>query len=163
MTLLGVDPGSHRCGWAILANGGATLRLVEHGCFDYPARSEASARLMKLEVDTMALLKKYKPSFVAIETLFFNQNITTAMHVAEARGVILLTAAKYATPTVDCSPLQVKMAITGYGRAEKADIKQMIQRQFKQVDLHRLDDAVDAIAVALTGAALWQNQNMARS
>lgn len=154
MTILGIDPGSHRCGWAVVNYVGSTPELIAHGCFDYPAKSEVGNRLMSLESDLVKLFQTHKPNLVVVESLFFNKNTTTAMHVAEARGVISLTTAKLGVDTLDCSPLQVKMAITGYGRSEKSQIKQMIQMQFKNADLHKLDDAVDAIAVAVTGHVL---------
>lgn len=156
MVVVGIDPGSHRCGWAVVDG----QKLIDHGCLDYPAKSEVSSRLLNLEGDVTRLLGEHKPDLIAIETLFFNKNVTTAMHVAEARGVILLTAAKQKISTIDCSPLQVKMAITGYGRADKSQIKTMIQMQFKAADLHKLDDAVDAIAVAVTGQVLHQNKKL---
>lgn len=157
MRILGIDPGSHRCGWAVVNYVGSTPELIGHGCFDYPAKSTVGSRLLSLEADLVTLFNKHKPNLVAVESLFFNKNTTTAMLVAEARGVILLTSAKHGVDTLDCSPLQVKMAITGYGRSEKAQIKQMIQMQFKNADLHKLDDAVDAIAVAITGNTLYAN------
>jgi crossover junction endodeoxyribonuclease RuvC len=152
--IVGIDPGSHRIGYAVIENQGQATQLLTHGCFDYPSTYTVSARLIQLEADIQKLCMDYQPSLMAIESLFFNKNSTTAMRVSESRGIVLLAAAKQSIPTVDCTPLQVKMAITGYGRADKQQIKQMIQLQFQGVVLHKLDDAVDAIGIALTGQSL---------
>jgi crossover junction endodeoxyribonuclease RuvC len=108
-------------------------------------------RFVLLDLDMTSLLDKYKPDALSIETLIFNKNITTALQVSEARGVIILSAAKRKIAIQNCSPLQVKMAITGYGRADKAQVKQMIKLQFGLKEMHKLDDAIDALAIGITG------------
>lgn len=97
---------------------------------------------------------------MAVETLIFNKNITTAMSVSEARGVIQLCGAKRSVPVQDCTPMQVKMAVTGYGRADKTQIKQMIQLQFANEKLTGVDDAIDAIGIAITGFQLQQTAGL---
>lgn len=114
-------------------------------------------RLVQLEQDMDQLLQDYLPDVVAVETLIFNKNITTAMQVSEARGVIVLTAARQKIPVLPCTPLQVKMAITGYGRAEKNQVKQMLQLQLGLQKLDKIDDAVDALAIAITGHQLFRS------
>lgn len=155
MRILGIDPGSHRCGYSVVDMAANQPKLITHGCFDYPPKSKATDRLVRLEQDILNVCQEYKPGLMAIESLFFSKNVSTAMQVSEARGVLLLVAGKESIPVQDCTPMQVKMAMTGYGRADKNQIKHMVQLQFRGTDLHKLDDAVDAIAVALTGSSLF--------
>lgn len=108
------------------------------------------------------LLEKHSPVLLAVETLVFNTNITTAMAVSQARGVVVLAGAKRSIPIQDCTPLQVKMAITGYGRADKAQVKQMVKLQLGLPDLKGLDDAIDAIAIAITGNQLSRTAYLKR-
>lgn len=108
-------------------------------------------RLVQIERDIDQLLVHHKPELMSVETLIFNKNITSAMQVSEARGVIVCTAAKRNIPIHHCSPLQVKMAITGYGRADKQQVKQMVKLQCGLQEMHKIDDAVDALAIGITG------------
>lgn len=117
-------------------------------------------RLVELEKDLAELLDTHQPALLAVETLIFNKNITTAMQVSEARGVIVLSGAKRGITIQHCTPLQVKMAITGYGRADKSQVKQMIKLQFGLQEIHKLDDAVDALAIAVTGYHIYQNKEL---
>ncbi len=115
-------------------------------------------RLVCLERDMAELLDVHNPTGLAVETLIFNKNITTAMQVSEARGVIVLSGAKRGIAIQNCTPLQVKMAVTGYGRADKSQVKQMIKLQCGLQDIHKIDDAVDAIAIGITGYHLMQTE-----
>lgn len=115
-------------------------------------------RYVELEQDLSTILDTYKPSVLAIETLFFNRNVTTAMQVSEARGVITLCGAKRGIAIQSCTPLQVKVAVTGYGKAEKKQVQQMIKLQLGLKDLHKRDDAVDALAIAITGYHLYTSK-----
>lgn len=117
---------------------------------------ELPERLVNIEANISELIAKYKPQLMAVETLLFNKNITTAMQVAEARGVITLCAAKQKIPIQNCSPLQVKMAVTGYGRADKKQVLEMVKRQLSLREAHKFDDAIDALAIAITGFHLAQ-------
>lgn len=159
MIVIGIDPGTGRCGWSVLD---FSLRqkpvVVTYGCFEYASTLALPARLVLIEQDITRILTEYKPSLLAIETLLFNKNITTAMAVSEARGVIQLCGAKHHVPIQDCGPSQIKMAVTGYGRADKAQIKQMVQLQLRLKEMHKLDDAVDALAIALTGYQMAQSR-----
>src|SRR5688572_24930455 len=123
MTIVGIDPGTGRCGYAVMQFQAQTPTIVTYGCFEYASRMPLAERLVHLEHDMAELLDRHTPQALAVETLIFNRNITTAMQVSEARGVIVLAGAKRGIPIQDCSPLQVKMAITGYGRADKHQIK----------------------------------------
>ncbi len=151
ITIIGIDPGTGRLGYSILECHGQKTTVLTYGCFEYASRLSIPERLVLIEKDINQLLDNYKPELMAIETLIFNQNITTAMQVSEARGVISLVGAKRGIKIQDCTPLQVKMAVTGYGRADKAQVKQMIKLQLKLQDMHKLDDAIDALAIAITG------------
>lgn len=109
------------------------------------------ARLVEIEKELEWLLNEYKPELTAIESLFFNTNVTTAMAVAEARGVAVLVSARRGLPVCDCTPLQVKMTVAGYGRATKEQVAHMTKLQIGGQKLTKLDDAIDAVAVAITG------------
>jgi crossover junction endodeoxyribonuclease RuvC len=160
MTVIGIDPGTGRCGYSVLNFEHNVPTIVTYGCFEYASQMPIPERLVLIERDITDLLTTHKPSLVAVETLIFNRNITTAMQVSEARGVIVLCVAKRHIPVKDCSPLQVKMAVTGYGRADKAQIKQMLMLQLKLRTAHKLDDALDAVAIGITGFHL-QNSSVA--
>lgn len=115
-------------------------------------------RYVELERDLSTILDEHKPSVLAIETLFFNRNVTTAMQVSEARGVITLCGAKRGISIQPCTPMQVKVAVTGYGKAEKKQVQQMIKLQLGLKELHKLDDAVDALAIAIAGYHLYTSR-----
>lgn len=132
-------------------------KVLTYGCLEYPSSMPLPERLVLIERDIDQLLGAHQPAALAIETLLFNKNITTAMQVSEARGVIVLAAARRKLKIQNCSPLQVKMAVTGYGRADKAQVKQMIKLQLRLQEMHKLDDAVDALAIAVTGYHLIKN------
>lgn len=125
--------------------------VITYGCFEYPSTMLLPERYVRLEQDMANLLDEHKPEAVAVETLIFNKNITTAMQVAEARGVIVLSAAKRGIVVQNCTPLQVKMTITGYGRADKKQMLEMVKRQLDLRSTHKLDDAIDALGIAMTG------------
>ncbi len=130
---------------------GQKATLVEYGCFEYASKLALPTRLVLIERDMNALLSKYAAALLSVETLIFNTNITTAMAVSQARGVIVLTGARQNIPIQDCTPLQVKMSVTGYGRSDKSQVKHMVKLQLGLQELKGLDDAVDAIAIAITG------------
>lgn len=154
--MIGIDPGTGRCGYAVMEFVGSKPTIITYGCLEYPKTMELPERLVNIEANISELIAKYKPQLMAVETLLFNKNITTAMQVAEARGVITLCAAKQKIPIQNCSPLQVKMAVTGYGRADKKQVLEMVKRQLNLREAHKLDDAIDALAIAITGFHLAQ-------
>ena len=119
MTILGIDPGIARCGWAIVETRGAKLEAKSYGCVETPAGMEVSVRLLIIHKEITKIIKKYSPGALSIEELFFNTNAKTAFVVGQARGVILLAASQNNLSIAIYTPLQVKMALTGYGRAEK--------------------------------------------
>lgn len=150
--VLGIDPGLGRCGWAVVTVEGGKEVLDGSGCFTTSTKNSPAERLRQLDRDIDEVVKKFQPEALAIEKLFFTKNVTTAMAVSQARGVILLGAARYGLPVVELSPTTVKQSITGYGRAEKRDIALMIDRLLHLPKRRRTDDEYDAIGIALTSA-----------
>lgn len=160
MVILGIDPGIARMGWAIIETQNATLRrrsgqeckVQSYGCVETSKDNNHEERLLIIYKSVEGLIKKYHPDVLAIEELFFNTNIKTALTVGEARGVILLAAANNKIEVATYTPLQVKQAVTSYGRADKAQVGQMIKALLRLKTLPKPDDTVDALAVALTHA-----------
>ncbi|HEY1074814.1 MAG TPA: crossover junction endodeoxyribonuclease RuvC [Patescibacteria group bacterium] len=153
-----MDPGTGRCGFAAVRFTNHQPTILTYGCFEYPSKMPLPERYVELERDLSTILDEHKPSVLAIETLFFNRNVTTAMQVSEARGVITLCGAKRGISIQPCTPMQVKVAVTGYGKAEKKQVQQMIKLQLGLKELHKLDDAVDALAIAIAGYHLYTSR-----
>ncbi|MBI2613924.1 MAG: crossover junction endodeoxyribonuclease RuvC [Candidatus Levybacteria bacterium] len=152
MKILGIDPGIARCGWGIVEVQNAKCKVQNYGCAETKVNIPVEKRLLTVYKAITELIKKHKPDVLAIEELFFNTNAKTALIVGQARGVVLLAAANFGLKTAIYTPLQVKMAITGYGRAEKAQIGQMVKVLLKLPEIPKPDDVADALAVALTHA-----------
>lgn len=151
MRVLGIDPGIGRMGWGIVDSEGSKLQAVDYGCLETEANSAVPKRLQFIHSFVLKTMKTYKPDVMAIEDLFFSNNAKTAFVVGQARGVILLAAAEYNIPVKIYTPLQVKIAVTGYGRAEKAQVGKMVQTILKLKTIPKPDDTTDALAIALTG------------
>ena len=147
--ILGIDPGTGRLGFGVIdvVNGKPTL--VDAGVITTPPHSEESSRLLTIFDELSELIKDLKPDTMAVEKLFFAQNVTTAMSVAQARGVILLTGKQAGLELFEYTPLQIKMALTGYGKASKQQIQEMVRVLLGLKEIPRPDDAADALAVAL--------------
>lgn len=151
MRILGIDPGLAIIGFGILdrdAKGNASV--VDYGVILTPKDLSLPKRLALIEQQLNKLIEKYKPDEIALEELFFNNNQKTAINVAQARGVILLTCIKACGRLYEYTPLQIKQALTGYGRADKRQIQEMVKSLLKLKSIPRPDDAADAVAVALT-------------
>ncbi len=148
MRVLGIDPGLATTGYAVLEAGDRRLRVLEAGVIRTPAGAPLPQRLHTLYEDTKRLLRDYRPDAVAMEELFFAQNRTTAMAVAQARGVVLL-AAHDVSEMKGYTPLQVKLRIAGYGRAKKPQMQKMMKQLLRLKEIPKPDDAADALAVAL--------------
>jgi crossover junction endodeoxyribonuclease RuvC len=146
---LGVDPGAATCGWGLVANRGPDLSMVAYGALTTQAGTPAEQRLEAVFDGLQAIIGRYHPVDVAVEELFFNRNVRTAMQVSQARGVILLAAGKCRLPVAEYTPLQVKQAVVGYGRAEKRQIQEMVRMILRLDNVPRPDDAADALAVAI--------------
>ncbi|MFH1252999.1 MAG: crossover junction endodeoxyribonuclease RuvC [Candidatus Uhrbacteria bacterium] len=151
-TILGIDPGFGRMGFAVIHSDGRQNEAVDFGVMTTPANSPIGERLLQLEADLCALLEAAKPDLVAMEKLFTTVNQKTAMQVAEARGMVLLTMARHGLPMVEFTPNQVKSAVTGDGAADKKSMQKMVARLFDLPRPPKPDDAADALAIALTAS-----------
>jgi len=147
--VLGIDPGTATTGWAIVEEVKKNPRLVACGCVNTSKFRSDADRLVEIGKDIGTLLKKYKPEEAAIEDLFFSKNLKTAVTVAQARGVILYEIKKDGLPLFAYTPLQVKQALTGYGRAEKKQIQIMVKNILRLKSVPKPDDAADAAAIAI--------------
>ena len=152
MRILGIDPGVAIVGFGVVDSDKGKNRLVKCGVITTPAHTQLSSRLNSIYLDLMELIATFKPEAIAIEELFFNTNITTGISVAQARGVILLACYQSGVPVYEYTPLQVKQAVCGYGRAEKKQVMDMVRRILNLQDVPRPDDAADAVAIALCHA-----------
>lgn len=151
MRVLGIDPGLATVGFGVLdTDGRGNAVAVSHGVILTPKTESIPVRLAMIEDDLKKLIAKYQPQEIALEELFFNDNQKTAINVAQARGVILLTCVKECGRLYEYTPLQIKQALTGYGRAEKRQIQEMVKTMLKLKAVPKPDDAADAVAVALT-------------
>jgi crossover junction endodeoxyribonuclease RuvC len=151
--ILGIDPGYGRTGWGVIEKVSGDWQVVDWGCIETSVKDPFVDRLVELYKELQKLIKKYKPTRAGVEELFFAKNVKTAMKVGQARGVILLTLMQADLPIDEFNPLQIKQALTGFGRAEKGQVERMIQMILKIKQKIRPDDAADALAVALTCGA----------
>ncbi len=149
MYILGIDPGFAIVGWGIIESVKGNIRPVAYGAIRTPAHTDIEERLLMIQNDLEEIIKKYKPEEMAIEELFFNTNITTAIAVAEARGVIICTAHKLGVKIGEYTPLQVKQAVVGYGKAEKNQVIAMVTSLLKLKAPPKPDDTADALAIAI--------------
>ncbi len=152
MRILGIDPGIATIGFGVIDSARGTQTLVSCGVITTPPGIPLSARLDRIVSDLEELIATFHPDDVAIEELFFNTNITTGISVAHGRGVILLTVYRAGLHIYEYTPLQVKQAVVGYGRAEKRQIIDMVRRILKMRTAPKPDDAADALAIALCHA-----------
>ena len=153
MRILGIDPGLATLGWGVIetARGGQTL--LEYGCILTTPEQTLPERLLQIQQDMQALLERFGPDEIAFEELFFAKNVTTAFTVGAARGVSIAVCAAYTDRLYEYTPMQVKQAVVGYGKAEKRQIQEMVKLLLRMETLARPDDAADALAIALTHAA----------
>lgn len=152
MVILGIDPGIATVGFGLIQTDGPKQIPLRYGVITTPAGMRLAARLALIHNDMCSLIDKFHPDAMAIEELFFNTNITTGISVAHGRGVVLLAGEEKGVPMYEYTPLQVKQAITGYGRAEKKQMMEMIRRLLGLDSVPRPDDAADALAIAVCHA-----------
>lgn len=150
--ILGLDPGYGITGYGVILKEGSSLKCLDYGVIRTEKGDEFSQRIKTINKELKTIIKKYKPNLVGIEDLFFYKNVTTAMKVSQARGVLMLTAVLAGLPIVEFTPLQVKQAITTYGRAGKGQVQQMVKVFLGLKEIPRPDDAADALAVAICSA-----------
>ena len=147
---MGIDPGLATMGWGVLRSENGKMEAVDYGVVLTPKNETIPVRLAMLEEGVNKLFDRFHPDEVALEELFFNSNVTTGINVAQARGVILLTCVKACGRLFEYTPLQIKQALTGYGRADKVQMMHMVKTLLRLEKIPRPDDAADALAVALT-------------
>lgn len=166
MIILGIDPGTATTGFGVLENSAdkKSVRVIDFGCIITEPNEKPEKRLKRLHNEITKLIAKYKPQALSIETLFFFKNLKTVMPVSQARGVILLAAAQKNIPVFEFTPLQVKMTITGYGRAEKKQVQKMtrflldIEKFDLKINNRKKDDASDALGIAYCHVLNIKNQ-----
>ncbi len=149
---MGIDPGTAICGWGVIDSDGENVQLVDYGVVTTESGLPLHQRLQLIYWGLDELMHKHRPDAVAVEQLFFSKNVTTALAVGHARGVVLLAAANAGLPIVEYKPMEVKQAIVGYGKASKDQMQQMVRMLLNLEDIPRPDDAADALAVALCHA-----------
>ena len=152
MRILGIDPGIATVGFGVLDADKNRQKLVSCGVITTPAHTPLSSRLDQIYTDLEELIRVYRPDAMSVEELFFNTNITTGISVAHGRGVILLCAYRCGLSVFEYTPLQVKQAVVGYGRAEKKQVQDMVRRILNLPSVPKPDDAADAVALALCHA-----------
>ncbi len=153
MIIVGFDPGLATLGYGVIkTDKGSRPEMIDYGIVSTPKEENLAVRLAMLEKGVRQIIEKFKPDEIAIEELFFAKNVKTGIAVAHARGVILLTAIKECGKIFEYTPLQIKQALTGYGRAEKIQIQQMVKTTLRLKSVPRPDDAADALAVAICHA-----------
>ena len=160
MIILGVDPGYAIVGIGVIEYVGNKFRTLEYGAITTPAGMPTTERLKKIYQEMEMYLDKYNPDAVAIEELFFNSNQKTAINVAQARGVLLVSVANRNIPICEYTPLQVKQSVTGYGRADKKQIQTMVKMLLGLNAIPKPDDAADALAIAICHAHSNKMNNM---
>lgn len=149
MKILGIDPGIGIVGYSLIEFDGENCVLLHSGSIQTQKNSKESTRLLEIWEDMNTILNRFKPDCSAIEKLFFFRNRTTVMPVAHARGVILTALEKYKIPIYEYTPMEVKQVLTGYGRADKKEVEQMVKFSLGVDNLPKLDDTVDSIAIAI--------------
>jgi crossover junction endodeoxyribonuclease RuvC len=166
MIIMGIDPGFAITGYGIVKYEGNKFSVIDYGAIKTKASTAFPQRLLLLNNRLEELIKEYKPSAISVEELFFNKNIKTALAAAHGRGAALLAASKSEAEVFEYTPLQVKQAVAGYGRAAKAQIQQMVKVILNLPEIPKPDDAADALAVAICHAhsykmaALCQHRNL---
>jgi len=152
MRIIGIDPGTGITGFGIIDAEGTNYKLIDAGVIRTPANTPMSERLNTIYQNITEIIKQHQPAAMSVEKLFFAQNVTTAMTVSQARGVVLLAGEQHGLAVGEYTPLQIKQAMTGYGRAEKQQIQEMVRVLLKLKDIPKPDDCADALAAAICHA-----------
>jgi len=156
MRILGVDPGSSRCGYGLIEKNGSKLTLIDYGLIEVKEK-DINHKLTFLAHDYKKVLKKLKPDLVAIEKIFFSRNVKTAMEVAQARGVLIYLSLKENVILTEHNPQEVKLSVTGYGLSDKKAVARMVFSILQIPPVKLIDDVTDAIAISITAANLTRN------
>ena len=150
MTVLGIDPGYALMGWGVVEEHGGRMKLLGYGCVETKAGTPMQHRLRTLQLGIRDLVEIYHPDDVAFEELFFAHNVTTALMVVAARGAAIIAATEYTENLYEYTPMQIKQAVAGHGKADKKQIQQMVKLLLNMQEIPKPDDAADAIACAIT-------------
>ena len=152
MTILGIDPGLATMGWGAISYDGVKPKILDYGALITPPDMPMPQRLMSLYDGVEELCRRFDPDDIAMEELFFCKNVTTAIAVGEARGAALVAMRKHTNNLFEYTPMQIKQAVTGYGKADKKQVQQMVKLLLNLSELPRPDDAADGLAIAITHA-----------
>lgn len=161
MRILGIDPGYAIVGYGVIEYTGNQFKVLDYGAITTGAGEDMFQRFKSIHDDMNALIEHTKPDFMAIEELFFNSNQKTAINVAQARGVLLLSALNHDVRIFEYTPLQVKQAVVGYGRAEKQQVQQLVKMLLNLDKVPKPDDTADALAIAICHAHSYNPRRMA--
>ncbi|MBI4139089.1 crossover junction endodeoxyribonuclease RuvC [Candidatus Uhrbacteria bacterium] len=159
LRILGIDPGFGRTGLGVVDISGNDAAYVWHDVIETAKEEDFSARLQVVRNDLMEAIRRFQPQCASVESLFFQTNARTAMKVGMARGVMLLAVADAGVPLVELTPNQVKQGIAGWGGADKKQVQEMVVRLLKLTTAPKLDDASDALALAIVGGYMWKTQS----
>ena len=160
MLVLGIDPGSAITGYGLVKQTGNRLEAVAYGCIRTSPSLSIEIRLQKIYNGLKEIIEEYQPGHFAVEELFFNKNVRTALTVGQARGVILLAGADGGLPVYEYTPLQVKQAVVGFGRAEKSQVQFMVKTILNLPGIPKPDDVADALAVAICHTHYYRSAEM---
>ena len=152
MIILGIDPGLAITGFAIIEKRNNSKIPISYGCIRTSSKEDHYKRLLTIHEDITQIIKKYQPEVAAVEKLFFNKNVKTAIAVGQARGVHIVAASQKSLPVYEYTPLQVKQGVVGYGRAEKAQVQEMVKLLLNLKTIPQPDDAADALAISICHA-----------
>jgi crossover junction endodeoxyribonuclease RuvC len=150
--IIGIDPGIARMGFGVVAVAGNRTWAIDYGCIETPPEWSVGQRLQKIYQDLQNIMVEYRPHVMAVEELFFNRNTTTAFVVGQARGVALLAGVEAGLKMAEYTPMQVKMAVTGYGKADKKQVQEMVRVLLNLATVPKPDDTADALAIAIAHA-----------
>lgn len=152
MTILGIDPGLATMGWGAISYDGVKPKILDYGALITPPDMPMPQRLMSLYDGVEELCRRFDPDDIAMEELFFCKNVTTAIAVGEARGAAMVAMRKHTYNLFEYTPMQIKQAVTGYGKADKKQVQQMVKLLLNLPEIPRPDDAADGLAIAITHA-----------
>ena len=149
MIILGIDPGTAITGYGLIEKTNQGLKAISYDCFRTDSKMPTAERLKEIDQQLAKIIKKYNPQKIAVEDIFFFKNSKTAIKVSQARGVVLARAAQKKIPVAEYTPLQVKQAVTSYGRADKSQVQKMVKLILSLNEIPKPDDTADALAVAI--------------
>ncbi len=155
--IIGLDPGFGRVGWGVIEARAHSLVPIACGCIETTPNSPLAGRLKDIAIELRRIIKKHAPAIAGMETLYFAKNVTTGIDVGHARGVMMLILAEAGLPIHECTPLEVKQAVTGYGKADKIQVQAVVSMHLGLKNKRLQDDAADGFAVAITTAAMARN------